>query len=145
MSRAIETLENYMFVRRSLSLHINTMIKDMPLGHRQLTIMRWLDRNGEMNLKTLALYTYTDPATITRSVQQMIRQGLVEKVKSKDDGRQWMVRLSKKGQKYTPAIKKVYEDVAKIFIEGLSKSEQEQFSALLEKVGNSLEKKFSGE
>ena len=145
MNNHVETFEQYALVRRSLSLHVNTLIKDMPLGHRQLTIMRWLNRKGQMNLKTLALYTYTDPGTITRSDAQMIKQGLVEKVQNPKDGREWFVRISKKGQKYMPAVNKVYQQLADLFVDALSEKEQEQLGKLLKKVGTHLEKTFTEE
>lgn len=145
MSNHIDTFEQYALVRRSLSLHISTLIKGMPLGHRQLTIMRWLNRKGQMNLKTLALYTYTDPGTITRSVAQMIKQGLVEKVQNPKDGREWFVRISKKGQKYMPAVEKVFQELADLFVGALNEKEEAQFRKLLNKVGTHLEKTFSEE
>ena len=145
MSKHIDTFEQYALVRRSLSLHINTLIKGMPLGHRQLTIMRWLNRKGQMSLKTLALYTYTDPGTITRSVAQMIRQGLVEKVQNPKDGREWFVRISKKGQKQMPAVEKVFQQLADLFVGALNEKEEAQFRKLLNKVGTHLEKTFSEE
>lgn len=141
MTNNIKILENYGLVRRNISIAMATAIKDLPLGHRQTTILRTLGRYGEMNLGALAIYTNTDAGTITRSVKQMLDQGLVEKTQSPEDGRHWLIRLSKKGQKHFPEITAAYEQVADVFVEGLTSEEREQFSALLEKIGTHLEKK----
>src|SRR3569623_950117 len=105
-----ELLELYASVRRKLSVAANSYLKQTGLGTRQFIILKALSRQGEVTVTELVELSMTDPGTISRSVAQLQKSGLVEKIQSKQDGRVWTVKLTKKGQAQIPKIDKVYSE-----------------------------------
>jgi len=133
-------LEQYGALRRNLMLQVSCRIKDLPFGHRQMVMLKTINKFGEISLGKLAELVGTDPGTVSRSIAQMIELGWAEKEQSRSDGRLWKVRLTTKGQKQMPIIDEIYGTVADLMTGGLSDEEKEQFFNLLLKINGHFEK-----
>lgn len=140
MASNIKVLEQFGAIRRNLGVEISAQIKNLPFGPRQVHMLRTIDKNGEISLGKLAEAVATDPGTVSRSIAQMIKIGLVEKRQSNDDGRLWTVRIANKGQKYMPQIHECYNAVAEALVAGLSAAEREQLGGLFAKINLHFEK-----
>jgi DNA-binding MarR family transcriptional regulator len=138
MTNNIKFLEQYGILRRNIMLQVSSRIKDLPYGHRQMVMLRVIDKHQQISLGKLAETVGTDPGTVSRSVAQMVELGWVEKEQSRNDGRLWTVRLTAKGQKQMPVISETYSAVADLMIEGLTDEEREQFFGLLTKINTSF-------
>jgi DNA-binding MarR family transcriptional regulator len=133
-SNNIKILEQYGALRRNLMLQVSCRIKDLPFGHRQMVMLKMIDKNTEISLGKLAELVGTDPGTVSRSIAQMIELGWVEKEQSRNDGRLWKVRLTAKGQKQMPIINEIYDNLATMMVDALSEDEREQLFNILSKI-----------
>jgi DNA-binding MarR family transcriptional regulator len=134
MTNNIKFLEQYGILRRNIMLQVSCRIKDLPFGHRQMVMLRTIEKNQEISLGKLAEIVGTDPGTVSRSVAQMVELGWIEKEQSRNDGRLWTVKLTAKGQKQMPIINETYTAVADLMIGGLDETERDQFFSLLSKI-----------
>jgi DNA-binding MarR family transcriptional regulator len=134
-------LETYATIRRRLSVEASGLLKDTGLGHRQFIILKALADNGEVNVTDLAAYCMTDPGTVSRSIDQLRKCGLVDKVQSKQDGRVWMIRLTKRGQEKIPKVSSVYSELSRRCFGHLNTEQKADLGALLHQVAEKLERK----
>jgi DNA-binding MarR family transcriptional regulator len=76
-----------------------------------------------------------DPAPdVTRLIDRLIKQGLVERFTSDTDRRLSMARITKKGIELLDLIKPQIDDINEIITKSLNSSEISKLSILLEKV-----------
>ncbi|MBC7370140.1 MAG: winged helix-turn-helix transcriptional regulator [Bdellovibrionaceae bacterium] len=141
MTNNIKVLEQYGTLRRNLMLQVSGKIKDLPFGHRQMVMLRVINRTNDISLGKLAETVGTDPGTVSRSIAQMIELGWVEKEQSRNDGRLWTVRMTAKGLKQMPNIDEIYGSVADMMMGGLEDVEREQFFSLLSKINGTFGEK----
>ncbi len=133
-----ELLELYASVRRKMSVLASALLKETGLGTRQFIILRALSKQGEVKVTELVELCMTDPGTISRSVSQLQDSGLVEKLQSKEDGRVWKVKLTKKGHTQIPKIQKMYSELSERCFSKLKGPDKKALAQLLETVAAQL-------
>ncbi|HWA59799.1 MAG TPA: MarR family winged helix-turn-helix transcriptional regulator [Caulobacteraceae bacterium] len=79
------------------------LLFDAALAPSGLSLNRWrslsvIRRLGECTMKSLARYTTIDRTTLTRSVDQLVLDGLVERGGSAADRRKVMLKLTPRGE-----------------------------------------------
>jgi len=129
-----ELIDLYASLRRAVSLEANAVLRETGLGLRQFIILRSLSQNAILKVSDLVELCMTDPATISRSVGQLIKLGYVEKVQCERDGRVFFVKLTKKGSGLVPEINKVHRELAERCFSTLRNDEKSQLAGLLREV-----------
>ena len=66
-----------------------------------------------MTVGDLVIASATDKSTVSRSLVQLISEGLVEKMQCERDGRVFYVQLTAKGKKLGAELKKFAKSVGK--------------------------------
>jgi MarR family transcriptional regulator, 2-MHQ and catechol-resistance regulon repressor len=133
-----ELLELYALVRRKISIVANSLLKETGLGTRQYIMLRALAKEGELTMTDLADQCMTDLATISRSLVQLQKSGLVEKNQSKEDGRIWIASLTKKGQAQISIINRVYSQLSQRCFAKLKAKEKKVLAQLLNQIVSQL-------
>ena len=88
---------------------------------RTLAVIRRLDG---CTMKDLARMTAIDRTTLTRSVDQLVQQGLVERSTPAGDRRKVQMRLSPAGEAFYAEAAKVVADFNRRALDGVSRRDQ---------------------
>ena len=107
---------------------------------RQTSILRTLIAQEGARLTDLAAASRITPSAMTRVIEKLEKQGMVERVRGRqDDGRAAMVRITAAGRKARRRIDQLMRDRARAVAESLAPSRREdvldalrEFSAALE-------------
>jgi DNA-binding MarR family transcriptional regulator len=133
-----DLFDMYATLRRSVALKANGIFKEIGLGSRQFIILWSLSRRHLMSVGELVEAAMTDAATVSRSLAQLEKNGYIEKVQCKKDGRVWYVKLTKKGMDLAPQMERLYARLARQCFAILKPNERTQLASLLGKVIENL-------
>lgn len=116
----------------------NENIKKYNLTRPQFCVIECLGHHGEMTLSALSLKLSVTGGNMTLVVDNLEKERLVERIRSKEDRRTIHVKLTDKGvHLFNSVFKKHAQFITKTF-QVLSEKEQIQLSKLLKKLGTSL-------
>lgn len=134
MVESADLLELYASLRRAMALRANEVFKEIGLGSRQFIILYSLKCKHEMTVGDLVEASMTDAATVSRSLVQLCEAGFIEKIRSPDDGRVWIVKLTKKGWTLAPKMERLFHELADRSFGVLAVEERRQLATLLAKL-----------
>lgn len=115
-------------------------IRRYGLTEPQFSVLECLGHLGPMPIGTIGLKQLVSGGNMTLVVDNLEKEGLVERIPNKDDRRTIIVQLTKKGQKLFNEIFIQHAEKIRDIASVLSTKEQEQLSALLKKLGHGLAK-----
>ena len=120
----------------------NLDIQRYGLTQPQFSVIEALGHLGPMKMGSFCSKMLTSGGNITVGIDNLEKDGLVERVPFPKDRRAITVRLTSKGEKlFTDIFSKHAQFVTKV-ASVLSEGEQIQLSALLKKLGIALQEKF---
>ena len=120
----------------------NVDIQSYGLTQPQFSVIEALGHLGPMKMGSFCSKLLTSGGNITVVIDNLEKEGLVERVACPGDRRATNVQLTSKGQKlFNDIFEKHAQFVAKL-ASVLSEQEQMQLSNLLRKLGTTLQKKF---
>ena len=105
---------------------------------QEILLMHLGEKDGQPQ-KSLCDITGLDHSTVTKSLVRLERSGLIERQKCAEDGRVSKVYLTEKGREATTAIAKVWADLERRTVSGLSPEDQAQLIALSGKIAAHME------
>ena len=126
------------------SNHIKTRIEAVCLKHgitqAQFNVLRILNgKYPEGYPRGDIINRMVEPAPdVTRLIDRLIKQGLVQRFTSDQDRRLSLTKITKKGRNVLKKIKPKIDSLFKIVSDKLNKTERKQLSILLEKVYSDL-------
>ncbi len=100
----------------------------------QLTVLKLLHEIGDLSLGTLAREIRAHNATVTGIVDRMESAGLVERARSEEDRRVWIIRLTQAGRKVAERAKVSPWETLRHALASLPVADQERLTAILKKV-----------
>jgi DNA-binding MarR family transcriptional regulator len=103
---------------------------------QELLALGVLGVNGACRMGEIAAYLGVGQSAVTPLVDRLEDQGVVERRRSKEDRRVWLVALTEKGDAVLATEDKVYEEVAREMLAPLDPEERTTLIALLERVGS---------
>ena len=115
-------------------------IRSFGLTPPQFGALECLGHLGPMTLGMLCKKQLVSGGNMTVVVDNLAKDGLVERVPSKDDRRAILVRLTVKGKKLFDDIFLQHAKFVASATSVLSDTEQEKLAGLLKKLGTSLKK-----
>jgi MarR family transcriptional regulator, 2-MHQ and catechol-resistance regulon repressor len=104
----------------------------------QFSVMEVLYHKGEMTIGELCKRQLVSGGNMTVVIDNLVRDGFVERIPKPDDRRAVIIRLTEKGH---TLIKDIFPDHAKLVanvVSALSSDEQKQLALLLKKLGTSV-------
>ncbi|MCX8009900.1 MAG: MarR family transcriptional regulator [Ignavibacteria bacterium] len=116
----------------------NENIKSFGLTPPQFAVIECLGHLGEMSIGTLSAKMLVTGGNMTLVVDNLERQGLVERIHSSEDRRAIKVRLTKKGQALFGSIFSKHAEFITKISSVLTEKELMELGRLLKKLGLSL-------
>jgi MarR family transcriptional regulator, 2-MHQ and catechol-resistance regulon repressor len=113
-------------------------IKTFGLTRPQFCVIECLGHQGEITLTLLSSKLLVTGGNITLVVDNLEKEGLVERIRSKEDRRTINVKLTSKGEGVFKNIFKKHADFITKNVQALTEKEQVQLGKLLKKLGTSL-------
>ena len=133
---------NYLFIQVAKAHRARTheLLSTVGLHVGQEMILVSLRMEDGQTLSQLAERLEVQPPTITKMVQRMEVSGIIKREASQEDNRVSHVFLTNKGKNLQAKIEKVWEQVEREFVLGMSREEKLVFQKLLIKAKESLGK-----
>ena len=100
----------------------------------QLSVLKLLQEIGDLSLGTLSKEIRAHNSTVTGIVDRMEAAGLVERARSDEDRRVWIIRLTAQGRKVAEKARVSPWDMLRHALAELPPADQEKLTALLRKV-----------
>ncbi|MDT3395502.1 MarR family transcriptional regulator [Streptomyces sp. B1866] len=104
---------------------------------QELLLMRLSD-SGCQSLSDLANGLRLDASTVTRTVQRLERQGLVERMPSPTDGRSVIVCLTEAGRGLIGPVKDAWAELEEQTTRGMSERQRAEVLRLLRRIERNL-------
>jgi DNA-binding MarR family transcriptional regulator len=116
-----------------------SMLSDLGLfPSQELILMQLWDEDGQSQ-KALGQTQRYDHSTIAKSVRRLETAGLIRREKSPKDGRVTLVFLTEAGQNLKSRTLKIWEELERKTVQGLTAEEQAQLVAIARKIIPHLE------
>jgi DNA-binding MarR family transcriptional regulator len=98
-------------------------------------LMAQLERHpGGLKMNELSRMLMVTGGNVTAIVDQLEKEGLVERLAEPDDRRAWLIRLTSSGRKTFAEMARAHEQWVVELLEGLSRREHEELLKLLAKL-----------
>lgn len=91
-------------IHRKTQIYLNQELKKFSLNSAELVYLIHIRGEEPTQLKTLSSHLRMDDAQTSRIVKSLEEKGLLEKIRSREDGRAFEVRLTEHGKKLRPKI-----------------------------------------
>jgi DNA-binding MarR family transcriptional regulator len=141
----LELIENFVRLRRALSLAHVQQLKPLGLGSKQAIILRALAKDGPCSAVELARATVSDPAAINRTVAGLIKKGLLRQRRDADDGRRCRLSLTPgKGHRMAAKVLAQTRQLADRAAKPLSPAERQRFIHDLQRLTEHLNAELKG-
>ena len=98
------------------------------------TVMHALDELGECTVSALVERTRLPNGTLTGLLDTLEQDGCVRRRRNPDDGRSWILQLTRRGQQLCAKLHERHAMVMRFFADGLSPAEAVQLARLLNKL-----------
>lgn len=108
----------------------------------QECILNTLKKGGARSMGELAEALSVRPPTVTKMVNRLAAQGLVERARN-GDGRMMKVRLTDLGASRAREIKAIWRELDKKTLKGLRRRDKKRLRRLLKKMARNLAKNLS--
>lgn len=104
----------------------------------QWTVLAYLWLKDGVNQQNLCDYTYKDKPSMTRLIDNLVKQGLVYRETSKEDRRANFVHLTKEGKNLKTNAQVAVQETVKIALEGIDSEGIERVKLVLNLVFNNI-------
>lgn len=128
-----DILRNIGTIARALDSISNIEFKKYNLSKGQYLFLIRIYENPGIIAKRLADLVCVDKTTASRSINKLIKNGLVEKMDDTKNKKNKHLYVSEKGKKIYPIIKRENEYSNNVALNGLTENEINHLSALLSK------------
>ena len=105
----------------------------------QLSVLKLLQEIGDLSLGTLSKQIRAHNSTVTGIVDRMETAGLVERARSEQDRRVWIIRLTAAGRKIAERARVSPWDLLRHALAELSAGDQEKLTSVLRKVAANVQ------
>lgn len=122
-----------------LRRRIQNKLKIYDISLEQWYILHFINQNEGCNQNKLSQSTEKDSGAMTRSLNSLENKGLIERKKSYQDKREYLIYLTDQGKDIYHKSSELMSQNAQEIRSVLSESELEQFKFLLNKLDSSLD------
>ena len=110
------------------------VLTELGLGRGQPRILTYLLDHGTGTQNEIANYFEVDPASVSRMVETLRKNGFITRTAIKDCRRSNRLELTGKGKNTAEAWRKKYRALENKLLAGFSKEEKQQLEELLQRV-----------
>ena len=132
--------ETAMYIKKFIDINA----QKEGLSSTELKIFKFLSFNKDKDItqNDICEFTKFKPSTISVALDQMEANGYISRVKSENDGRKTLIKLTEKGVNKNESIKAIFDLTEKVIDNLLTKEELDQLYLLLEKVKNGIKEEM---
>ena len=123
---------------RALRGHIDRALSSHGVRFGQYQVLSCLWERDGLTPRELAQQIAVEMPTVTRTVQRMLRDGLVRREDHPDDGRSVKIFLTSKAQELQPLAQHVLDESTEAALRGFTGTDREELIALLERILRNL-------
>ncbi len=109
-------------IHRHIHIVIQQMLKPYGMGSGQCFFMNVICHHEGLSQKELSEIMHIDKATTTKALKKLVQGGWVERKADPNDGRQYQLFLTDKGQAFMPTFHGILDQIT----DGLSKGYEEE-------------------
>ncbi len=128
-------------VKRQMSEQIESL--DSEIAPMNIRVMKIITKKSPCTAIDIAHYLNRDKAQVTRLVNALINQELVEKSPNPEDKRSQLLILTDKGQEVMSKVSDIDRDMLKRMTKSMAEDELEQFRKIAKKMAQNLESRSS--
>ncbi len=121
---------------RQMKRYANEALKreGIDISSEQWAILKRISEQATLNQRELAALTFKDPASVTRSLDILEKNGLVLRMPVENDRRAYNIVLTEAGEALVRKVIPVAEAVRAHGLRGVSEEELRAFKATLNKI-----------
>jgi DNA-binding MarR family transcriptional regulator len=132
-------LKRFSQLRNQVNAFFTSALKKMKIGPGEARLILYLKKNKSVLLKEAAQKTITDPAAITRAVENLINKNLVIRESDTKDKRCKIIQLNSRGKEVAKEIAKIQKKSAQCLFGVLTQKEKMYFLTIMKKLIENLE------
>ena len=117
---------------------------DGDLTARQVHVLAAIGANEGLSQTGIVVATGIDRSTLADIARRLLKRKLIERIRSKDDARAYMVKLTEAGRKALAGGKPALASVEKILLAALPTKQRSELLAMLANVVSSGDVKSDG-
>jgi DNA-binding MarR family transcriptional regulator len=134
-----EILEAIIYLTTETRRITKELARRANLTGPQLTVVKILENIGDLSLSELSDKIRAQNSTVTGIIDRMEREGLVQRVRSKEDRRVVRIHLTEKGAKLASEIPVEPVVILRRALESLSDKEMKELMILLTKLAKKIQ------
>ena len=132
MKRSVGRLISILY--RKNQIYLNAAMKPLNIATAEQPILMYLYRHNAVTQEEISTYLQVDKALTARTVQSLIKKGLVTKEKDEKDKRCNKISMTQKGLDMREAMVEKFVGWNKIMLEGMDESKRNLLFELLEEM-----------
>jgi DNA-binding MarR family transcriptional regulator len=144
LPEALTDLPMYLMLRLTREGYQHAVRSKLKFRMPDYAVLALLAEFGALDQKTIGERLQFDKSDITKIINSLESEGIVERKENKNDGRSHLVSLTSKGRKQTEEIGTEISKSMRQFLSGLSSGEYEQLGKLLRKALVVYDDRFEG-
>lgn len=117
-------------------------LKEFNIGRAEAPYIKMIYHQSPIKMNTLISNVVFHKSHTTRAINQMEKDGLIIKEKSKDDKRSFIISITDKGIKIAEQVQKILDDWENLVNSALNQEELNQLEMIREKVYLKLKEHF---
>src|SRR5262245_38166748 len=129
----IEFIDTFGIMRRRLSALAAQAYATIDLGPMQANLLGHIGRSAPISQAELARVTDSDPALAGRVLGALIERGLVQRERSKQDRREYVVAPTAAGRRICNRIDKLRSELAARIVNALDQRDLDDFDRIAKK------------
>jgi DNA-binding MarR family transcriptional regulator len=115
--------------------YVDNLLEEYNLNHSEGNLLFYLYKDGDgISQKRLKENLAVDKATVSRSINSLIKKDYLKKSKSPEDGRVNLIYLSQKAYAVEEEINEIYQQWFEIFLDEIGEKEAEKVIKTLKKM-----------
>jgi DNA-binding MarR family transcriptional regulator len=119
---------------RTIRARVDRALQNSGLRLGQYQVLRHLWDEDGLTPREIADRLDVEMPTVTRTVQRMVRDGLVQRRAHPADARSVRIYLTKRGTELRPVLDEIVDAQTEQALRGFSPQERGEFAALLERL-----------
>ena len=138
--------KNFRYISKNISklyraslVYINENLKEFNITSSEYLYIINIPEDKSVNLTYLSKKLYVDPSLTTKVINNLVKKGFIEKIKSKNDKRAYDINLTKQGIEIKPKILKVLESWNDVITKEMDIIEKENILNSLETMSTNAE------
>ncbi|MEY8459405.1 MarR family winged helix-turn-helix transcriptional regulator [Lactococcus ileimucosae] len=123
-------------LNHKLHTELNFQYKKIGLNSKNYIYLEKIDENPGVSQAFFIKEFHREQSIVTRQINELVSAGWIRKQPASDDHRRSELYLTPKAQQALPLVKKIYCQVIRQALEGLTADEAQVFASLLSRLVN---------